>query len=217
MLVSIAVICAAYLIGSIPFGLLAGKLRGVDIRTRGSGNVGATNAYRTLGPAVGIVVFALDVAKGALPTLLAMNLSRLAPPLSGPATDTWHSVVLVLTGMAVIAGHNWSLYLGFQGGKGVATGAGVLLVLFPLFTAVLLIVWIIVVATTRYVSAGSIVISALFPVLVVAFHHGNVVYVVFSLAAAAVVLFRHRSNIGRLLAGTEPRIWSSTQGESGSG
>lgn len=202
MLVGVSIIIAAYLIGSIPVGLLVGKaLFRVDIRALGSGNLGATNAYRILGPVPGIAVFAVDVAKGAAPVLVALR-------LSGGPVDAMHSGILVLTGMAAIAGHNWSLYLGFKGGKGVSTAGGVLLVLFPVITGILFIIWLAVLFTIRYVSLASIVISLAFPALVIAFYRHNPVYIAFSVVAAAVVIFKHRSNIGRMLGGMEPRIWS---------
>lgn len=200
MLVRIGLVIASYLVGSTPVGLLVGKFFfGADIRTKGSGNLGATNAYRVLGPIAGLAVFALDVAKGAVPVLVALG-------VSGPPTDVSHSVALVAVGMAAIAGHNWSIYLGFSGGKGVATAAGVLVVLFPAVTGILTVVWIVAVLTTGYVSVASIAISGLFPLLVIVFCRQNPVYVAFSVVAAAVVLFRHRSNIGRLLQGTEPKV-----------
>lgn len=202
MLVGLALIIFAYLVGSIPVGLLVGKVfRGIDIRERGSGNVGATNAYRVLGPVAGVAVFAADVAKGALPVWIALQV------VGGPISEA-RAAVLVLTGMAAIAGHNWSLYLGFQGGKGVSTAAGVLLVLFPITTLILLVIWVVVVAVTRYISVASIVISIAFPLLTLALNGDSAPYLAFSLVAAAVVVFKHRSNIGRVLAGTEPRVWS---------
>ncbi|RJQ54362.1 MAG: glycerol-3-phosphate 1-O-acyltransferase [Actinobacteria bacterium] len=207
MYLGLLIIAAAYLIGSMPIGLVVGlAFYGVDIREYGSGNLGATNAYRTLGPVGGIVVFAGDVAKGALPVLAAVA-------LVAPEPATLRSALLVLTGLAAIAGHNWSLYLRFRGGKGVSTAAGVLLVLFPFITAILFAIWVAVLVATRYVSLASMAIALTFPALVVILYHGNAIYVGFSLIASAVVLFKHRSNIGRLIGGTEPKIWSAKPGE----
>ncbi len=204
MLVSgLVMVIVAYLIGSVPVGLLLGRVCGIDIREHGSGNLGATNIYRSLGLAAGVAVFVLDAAKGALPVLAALML------FGGPS-EVARSTVLVLTGLAAIAGHNWSIYLGFQGGKGVSTGAGVLLVLFPAVTGVLFVVWVVVLLLSRYVSLASIVISLVFPVLVVLLNGSNGVYVAFSLVAAAVVIFKHRSNVGRILGGTEPKVWSTS-------
>ncbi len=195
------IIAAAYFIGAIPIGLLVGKtFYGIDIREQGSGNLGATNAYRALGPVGGAAVFIGDVAKGALP-VLAMKL------LVGGLADPLHSLLLVLTGLAAIAGHNWPVYLHFKGGKGVSTAAGVLVVLFPQITAILLVIWIVVLALTRYVSVASMTIAVVFPVLVLVFERQNYVYIGFSLIACLVVLFRHRTNFGRLLARCEPKMW----------
>jgi glycerol-3-phosphate acyltransferase PlsY len=203
----VGVVIAAYLLGSVPVGLIVGKLFfGKDIREQGSGNLGATNAYRALGPVAGVLVFVLDVGKGAVPVYVALR-------LWGPPTDPWSTLVLVTTGMAAIAGHNWPVYLKFKGGKGVSTAAGVLVVLFPYLTAVLAVVWIVTVLLTRYVSVGSIAIAVCFPILVGIFHGSNPVYVAFSVVAAAVVIFRHRSNIGRLLRGVEPRVLAGTSKE----
>lgn len=203
----VGVVIAAYLLGSVPVGLIVGKVFfGKDIRDEGSGNLGATNAYRALGPVAGVLVFVLDVAKGAAPVYVALR-------LWGQPTDPWSTLVLVMTGMAAIAGHNWPVYLKFRGGKGVSTAAGVLVVLFPYLTAALAVVWIVAVLLTRYVSVGSIAIALGFPVLVAIFYGSNRVYVAFSVVAAAVVIFRHRSNIGRLLRGVEPRVLAGTSKE----
>jgi len=202
-----AMIIAAYLVGSVPVGLIVGKVFfGKDIREQGSGNLGATNAYRALGRVAGVLVFLLDVAKGGVPVYVALS-------LFGAPTDPRSTLVLVLTGMAAIAGHNWPIYLKFRGGKGVSTAAGVLVVLFPYLTAALTVVWIVAVLLTRYVSVGSIAIALGFPVLVTIFYGSNRVYVAFSVVAAAVVIFRHRSNIGRLLRGVEPRVLAGTSKE----
>lgn len=207
MAARITFVIAAYLVGSIPVGLIVGKVAfGKDIRCEGSGNLGATNAYRTLGPVAGVFVFVLDVCKGALPVLAARS-------LYGPPAGQADCLLLVMIGMAAITGHNWPIYLKFKGGKGVATGAGVVLVLFPWITAILAGIWIAAVLVTRYVSVGSIAISVAFPVLVVLFYGSNVVYVGFSVVAAAVVIFKHRSNIGRLLRGTEPKVLSGASKE----
>ncbi len=203
----VGVVIAAYLLGSVPVGLIVGKLFfGKDIREQGSGNLGATNAYRALGPVAGVLVFVLDVGKGAAPVYVALR-------LWGSPTDPWSTLVLVMTGMAAIAGHNWPVYLKFRGGKGVSTAAGVLVVLFPYLTAGLAVVWMAAVLLTRYVSVGSIAIALGFPVLVTIFYGSNRVYVAFSVVAAAVVIFRHRSNIGRLLRGVEPRVLAGTSKE----
>ena len=212
MIKAIAVIILAYLIGSIPFGLVIGKIGyKKDIRRHGSGNLGATNTFRVLGPFAGAIVLILDISKG----LLAIGLANLLFPetptlIQHPQNvDPWQSAIVVLAGMAVICGHNWSLYLKFSGGKGVATGAGVLIMLVPTIVLFLLIAWGIMLALTRYVSLSSIVVAAAFPVLMFMFFPDNIPYILFSFVSSFVVIFKHRSNIRRLLAGQENRIGKS--------
>ena len=183
----------SYLLGSIPNGLWLGRLLwGVDLREYGSHNIGATNAWRTLGKGPGFLVFLLDAAKGALAVWLGAA-------LIGTAAGE------ILCGILAIVGHSCSLFLRFKGGKGVATGLGVILMLMPGPTAVVFCVWLAIVAATRYVSLGSIVAAALVPVMAVVFGYSTP-YVIFGLLAAALVIVRHHANIGRLLNGTESKI-----------
>jgi glycerol-3-phosphate acyltransferase PlsY len=202
---------AAYLAGSIPFGVLIAALHGVDLRKSGSGNVGATNVGRTLGRGWGILCFALDVAQGLGPTLLtgwllgAIGSSRTPSPVQQGA---W-----LATGAASVFGHVFSLFLRFRGGKGVATSLGVVLGIFPYFTWPGLVVfgaWILVTFVSRYVSAGSIAAAALFAPVFALFHLGEIralwPLAVFAAIIAALILVRHASNIRRLLAGTENKI-----------
>ncbi|WP_258359024.1 glycerol-3-phosphate 1-O-acyltransferase PlsY [Moorella sulfitireducens (nom. illeg.)] len=182
----------AYLLGSLPTAFIVGRyIYGFDIRRRGSGNVGATNALRTMGTIPGLVVLAVDALKG----MIAVWLGQL---IGGP----W---LAALTAMAAIAGHNWSIFLKFQGGRGVATAAGAVMVMAPvaLFWAVL--VWVIIVIFSRYVSLGSITAAALAPFLVFFFHRPWP-YILFTFAGAALIIYRHRPNIKRLLAGTEHKL-----------
>jgi glycerol-3-phosphate acyltransferase PlsY len=185
-------ILLGYLSGSIPFGYLVAKWRGIDIRKTGSGNIGATNITRNLGWGAGIAVFALDFFKGAAPTLLA--LSYLKDPLQ-----------IVLVGLAAIAGHSFSIFLKGKGGKGAATGLGVLCVIAPdilLFTAILAAILIF---TTRYVSVGSILGAVAVAALM--FILGKPLpYALVSLLAAALITIRHIPNIQRLMSGTERKI-----------
>lgn len=202
-------IVGGYLIGAIPFGYLIARARGVNIFEHGSGNIGATNVGRVLGRRVGILVFVLDFAKGAVPaavgTVVASRLGDLSP-LSA-ATG-------VLTGLAAILGHMFSPYLGFRGGKGVATGAGVVAVLLPLPTVGALITWIGVLCGARNVALASI-IAALglctfyFGLTPEPFADRHLATTAFCLVAAALVVVRHRDNIKRLLQGSEPRITES--------
>lgn len=191
----------AYLIGSVPIGFMVGKARGIDLRTMGSGNIGATNVYRAFGFRVAIIVFLLDVSKGfvgaaVLPTLWTPD----APSL------TW---VRIICGVAAIAGSIASVFMKFKGGKGVATAVGVFLGLEPVSTIIGLAIWTALFLKYRYVSLGSILGASALPVLIAIFNrNGLLSYPVFylSLLVAMLVIVRHRSNIGRLLKGTENRI-----------
>ena len=183
----------SYLLGSIPNGLwLCRALWHVDLRQHGSHNIGATNAWRTLGKGPGFLVFFLDMLKGLLAVWLGEML--VGTPL-----------VMILCGVLAIVGHSLSLFLSFHGGKGVATGLGVILMLMPKVTVIVFLVWLLLVLATRYVSLGSIVASALVPVLALVFGY-PALYVAFGVLAAALIIVRHRSNITRLLNGTENRI-----------
>ncbi|WP_027718749.1 glycerol-3-phosphate 1-O-acyltransferase PlsY [Desulfovirgula thermocuniculi] len=181
----------SYLIGSIPVGYLLGRMKGVDIRLHGSGNIGATNVWRTLGPAAGVTALVLDVAKGLVPVLLGKS--------------TGGDALALLCGLAAIAGHSWSVFLGFRGGKIIATSLGVFLALSPVAALLALGIWLAVVVLSGYVSLGSIVAAASMPFLMLALRQPWS-YVLFSLVAAAVAVYKHVPNIRRLLAGTEPKI-----------
>jgi len=200
-LLGLGLVLLAYLAGSVSPGVILGRaFRGIDLREHGSGNPGTTNAFRVLGTRLGLLVFAVDLLKGFLLVLLARY-------LAGP----W---VTVLVAMAAILGHNWSLFLRGRGGKGVATGAGVVLAMMPLTLALLLAVFFAVFAVTRYVSLASISATALFPVLAVAFGQPDA-YVAFSVAGAALVIAAHHANIRRLLRGEERRAVLPRRGRRG--
>lgn len=187
------IILVGYLIGSIPNGLIIGKtLSGVDLRQFGSKNIGATNAYRILGPWPALLVFVTDAAKGVGGVYFGHFL--LDTPLA-----------LLCGGIAAIAGHNWSIFLGFKGGRGVATGLGVIAVLVPKITAIVFIVWAIIVGLTRYVSLASIVAAALVPIFMWLFSE-RAEYLLFGILAALFVIARHKPNIQRLLKGEELKI-----------
>jgi glycerol-3-phosphate acyltransferase PlsY len=197
-------ILLAYLLGSIPFGLVVGRLaKGVDVREHGSGNIGFTNVYRVAGPYAGFTVLALDAGKG----FLAVRLPQLiyTDPVRVPA-DAW---VVVACALVVILGHNWSIFLGFTGGKGIATGLGSVLAFTPGVALGVLAVWGVVVAATRYVSLGSVVAVGLYPPAVAIVYSGNIAYLVFGLVGASAVIFKHRSNLRRLMEGTERRVGRS--------
>jgi glycerol-3-phosphate acyltransferase PlsY len=186
---------AAYFLGSIPTGFLWGKARGIDIRTVGSGNIGATNVMRAIGKAPGIIVLILDAAKGFLPVFFA-------PRLFPDVDRTWLQIVSCIS---VIAGHNWTCWLRFKGGKGIATSAGALLAVLPVPLLCGVVVWGLVFATFRYVSLASISAAVAVPVatwLIVK----DPTLGIFTSVLGAVAIYKHKSNIERLLAGTENRV-----------
>jgi glycerol-3-phosphate acyltransferase PlsY len=185
----------AYLIGSIPFGYLIVRWqKGIDVRSTGSGGTGATNVSRSLGLAGFVAVFILDVGKGTLAVLLAARLTGGDP--------RW----IALSSVAAILGHCFPVWLKFRGGKGVATGVGVFLALAPLQVAVVLVIFAIVVAVWRYVSLGSIVATAAFPLLVYYMKHAPLPIVLGAAGSALIIISMHHANIGRLLAGTESKL-----------
>jgi glycerol-3-phosphate acyltransferase PlsY len=189
-------------LGGIPFALIAGRvLKGIDIRSEGSGNLGATNAFRVLGPGAGIAVLIADGAKGAAAVILA---KALMAGVSGPVGF----VVPVLCAPVAMAGHTWTIFAGFRGGKGVAAGAGAFLALAPLATGVVIAVWAMLFAITGYVSVGSIAAAAAFPpaVYLTARGQDKAVLLGVSVIAAVLVLLRHVPNMKRLAAGTENKL-----------
>ena len=192
-------IVIAYLVGGIPFGFLLVKLtRGTDVRESGSGNIGATNVLRTSGPAVGVATLLLDIAKGYLAVWLAAELTGRAPE--------WTS----LAALAVMAGHAYPVFLKFQGGKAVATFVGAFAYLTPLPLAAVLLLFIAVVAATRYISAASILAAAAFPFGVWMILHPPVQVTAAAFIAGAFIVYRHKSNWARLRAGVENRFsWGS--------
>lgn len=194
-------ILAAFAAGSIPWGLLLTKwVAGVDVRTIGSGNVGATNVSRALGRKWFFVVFALDAAKGALPVIFF-------PALAGHPGAEW---LRVACGLAAVLGHVFNPFLAFKGGKGVATAAGVILALEWLPALAALGVFLVVLAIFRYVSLASICAAvALAPLTYLLGPSAEVV--VFSVLAASVVVLRHRANLGRIANGSEPRIFAKKE------
>jgi glycerol-3-phosphate acyltransferase PlsY len=191
---------AFYLVGSVPTGYLLGRSRGLDIRQHGSGNIGATNVWRVLGRNWGLVAFASDFLKGFLPLYLLRKLSF-------PDDSSWMvSLLLVLCGLAAIIGHNYTPWLGFKGGKGIATSAGVMAALMPPVLAVALSLWIIATLMTRTVSIGSLLAAVVLPPAAAWFYPGEWVYFGLATLAGGLAVWRHRANIQRLLAGTESRI-----------
>lgn len=201
-----------YLVGSVPFGYLVGRARGVDIRTQGSGNIGATNVFRVLGKGYGIGVFVLDSLKGVLPVVYAGALYQ----MTGGAAVASGAGISLLAGLAAIIGHNYTWWLGFKGGKGVATSAGALLALMPLAMVCCLIVWAGVFFLTRYVSLASIAAALALPAIVwilatIGVAAFDPFLLLFTVLLAFLAVWRHRSNIKRLMDGTEHRMGSSNK------
>ena len=202
---------AAYFLGSVPTGFLVAQARGVDIRTVGSGNIGATNVLRTLGKPAGIFVLLMDALKGWLAVVL---LPRVVLPVLGAGSDTTTGdVVAIIGGLCVILGHNYTCWLHFKGGKGIATSAGVLLALVPVALASALSLWIIVFTLTRYVSLASIAASAALPFASWAGGESRIKALVTG-AMGALAIYKHKENIRRLLNGTEPRFQRKAKEES---
>lgn len=205
-------ILASYLIGSIPFSLIIAKAHGRDLRAIGSGNIGATNLSRAVGRKWGYVCFFLDCLKGFMPMLIAGE-------LLGEAAGSGLLLLWLSVGCASIIGHIFPVYLGFKGGKGVATSFGVALGLWPYYTicaVVAVLVWLLVVLATRYISLGSMAASVVFPVtfvILIWMKSAWSLTELWPLLAAAtciplMVILRHRANIKRLTAGTESKVFS---------
>ncbi|MBE0446589.1 MAG: glycerol-3-phosphate 1-O-acyltransferase PlsY [Actinobacteria bacterium] len=195
---ALAFTALAYILGSIPFGLVIGRVfYRIDIRKFGSGNIGATNCYRTLGATAGLAVLAADLSKSLIPVLAVKAVLGGNPDIV--------PIVSVIVGLAGIIGHSYSIFLGFSGGKGIATALGLIIALWPWVAPILIGIWVLIVALTRYVSLASIIAAVVLPVLVYVLHP-NIVYVVFSIAVAIVIVYRHRSNISRLIAGEELKV-----------
>jgi acyl phosphate:glycerol-3-phosphate acyltransferase len=195
----LAVPIAAYLLGSIPFGLLLGKLFGArDVRQEGSGNIGATNVARVAGPAAGILTLLLDAGKGALAVMLAARLTS--------ESALW----MMVAGFCALLGHCFPIWLKFHGGKGVATAAGMFLVLCPIAFLGAIILFVLVVIYWRFVSLASISAAAAMPLLVYFFWapgHAPPYAVIFgTLAAALLIIYKHDGNIQRLVQGDEPKF-----------
>jgi len=204
MIMFIVVLAGSYLLGSIPFGYLIGRIAGIDIRKLGSCNIGATNVVRVLGKRYGYAVFLLDFFKGFGAVKLSMLLAMRSPPdLSSP------ELFGIIAAVSSIVGHSYPPWLKFKGGKGVATSAGALLALTAVGGLIWFGIWIVIFWLTRYVSVASITAALLLPVVILVISWRNQsakVIFYFSVCAAAVVIWRHRSNLSRLMHGTEPRF-----------
>lgn len=199
------ILCAfSYLLGAIPFGYLAGRfLKGIDIRKYGSGNLGATNVYRTVGKISGIMVLLLDIGKGLLAVILAGYLV-----LDNLIINK--ELILIIAGLCAVVGHNWPIYLKFKGGKGVATSVGVFIGLAPLAMLICLGLFVVIVAIWRYISLGSIVIACCLPLLMYHYNYGTYL-LIFSILVGIFIILRHISNIKRLISGTENKFGQKGQ------
>jgi glycerol-3-phosphate acyltransferase PlsY len=202
----------AYLLGSVPTGFLVAKARGIDIRTVGSGNIGATNVFRYLGKPAGIFVLLVDALKGwvAAYVLVIVALQVFFPtPVTGVfarmGPETFQDSVRVTAGIGAILGHNFTCWLHFKGGKGIATSAGVLIALVWPSLLIILAVWIVIFVLTRYVSLASVCASAMLP-FAAWFTHETSAMIGVTAAMGTLAIYKHRGNIKRLLNGTENRI-----------
>lgn len=189
------IIILSYLVGSIPFGVLVSRYKGIDVQKSGSGNIGATNVFRTVGKGAAAITLACDLLKGLLALLLAKYFLQ----------EPW----IALSGIAVILGHIFSVFLKFKGGKGVATAFGVLLVYSPVVAAIVILMWAVVAYMFGYSSLGAIFTFLVLPVIML-FLKMDKFKIIFSLIVAIIILFRHTENIARLLKGTETKIGEKT-------
>lgn len=192
---AIAIWIGCYLLGSINTGDIVASIKKVNLRNQGSGNVGATNAFRTMGSLSGAIVLIGDVLKG----VIAVKLGKLIPIYHGfdPA---------IISGILVIAGHNWPIFANFRGGKGIATSLGAMIALTPLSLIVVFPVWLVIFLCFGYVSLASIIAAVFYPVGVYFFEQADPYKIAFSIFIAVMALYRHRSNFKRLATGEEHRI-----------
>jgi acyl phosphate:glycerol-3-phosphate acyltransferase len=188
-----ALVAASYLLGSVPFGYLLARARGIDIRATGSGNIGATNVSRSLGKKLGVVVLVFDALKGALPILAVRGLGL---------DQSVNAFVLTACGIAAICGHCFPVWLGFRGGKGVATSFGVFLAVDPLSMGLCMALFAALYAIVRIVSVGSLAAALSLPVLMWVLDRPDEALAL-ALASSVIIVIKHRANIGRLLRGEE--------------
>jgi glycerol-3-phosphate acyltransferase PlsY len=216
----------AFLFGSIPFGLLIAKAKGIDIRQHGSGNIGATNVFRIVGKKYGIGCLLLDALKGFIPVLIAISVIQfegMKNPMSVNALSQYAhhfsmptaQIFQVLTGLCAVLGHNYTPWAGFKGGKGIATSAGVFVALMPAAILIMIVIWLLVFLISRYVSMASIIAAAALPLVTLwgSWFHGkiqngtwNKPLFFFTVILAVMAIWKHRSNIVRLRNGTEHRF-----------
>jgi glycerol-3-phosphate acyltransferase PlsY len=205
MLIFAAVALASYFLGSIPAGYLAGRIAGIDIRHAGSGNIGATNVTRVLGKRYGYPVFIVDFLKGLMAVTMSILIEKRAQPLSVPT-----ELIGIIAAISCVIGHSFPVWLSFKGGKGVATSMGALFGLMPFVALIAVAVWVITFEMTRYVSVASMTAALAVPISILILmplkQTSGTALLYFSISLAALVIFRHRSNLSRLVRGTEPRF-----------
>ena len=205
MLVFSAVALVSYLLGSIPAGYLAGRIAGIDIRHAGSGNIGATNVTRVLGKRYGYPVFVVDFLKGLMAVSISILVEKRVQPVLVPT-----ELPGIVAAISCVIGHSFPVWLSFKGGKGVATSMGALFGLVPFVALIGVAVWVITFEMTRYVSVASMTAALAVPISILILmplkQTGGAVLLYFSICLAALVIFRHRSNLSRLVRGTEPRF-----------
>ena len=205
MLIFAAVALASYFLGSIPAGYLAGRIAGIDIRHAGSGNIGATNVTRVLGKRYGYPVFIVDFLKGLMAVTMSILIEKRAQPLSVPT-----ELIGIIAAISCVIGHSFPVWLSFKGGKGVATSMGALFGLMPFVALIAVAVWVITFEMTRYVSVASMTAALAVPISILILmplkQTSGTALLYFSISIAALVIFRHRSNLSRLVRGTEPRF-----------
>jgi glycerol-3-phosphate acyltransferase PlsY len=205
MLTSLGVVIGSYLLGSIPAGYLAGRIAGVDIRNIGSGNIGATNVMRVLGRGYGYSVFTIDFLKGLAAVRMSIFVSRHTQTAATPT-----ELIGIAAAVSCVIGHVFPVWLQFKGGKGVATSAGALFGLMPVAALIGGLIWIVIFQVTRYVSVASITAAIVLPMVIFVMMYlgqaATAALFYFSVCLAAVVIFRHRSNLSRLMRGTESRF-----------
>jgi acyl phosphate:glycerol-3-phosphate acyltransferase len=205
MLTLAAIAMVSYLLGSIPAGYLVGQMAGIDIRKAGSGNIGATNVTRVLGKRYGYPVFIVDFLKGFAAVGMSIMIAKRAQPASVPS-----ELFGVVGAVACVLGHSFPVWLGFKGGKGVAASAGALFGLTPFVALIAVAVWLVIFYLTRYVSVASMTAALAVPIAILSMtflgQTRGTALLYFSICLAAVVIVRHRSNLSRLVRGTEPRF-----------
>ena len=205
MAVFLAKLLVAYLLGSLSGSLLIGRLRGIDIRKSGSGNAGGTNALRVAGWRFALGVIVIDVGKGALAALLGLY------PIAGTSDTPFETIAVgVACSVAAVIGHCWPVFFGFRGGKGAGTAVGSVLVLAPLLAGLMFLLWLVIIASTRFVGLATVIAGLGFPVFVLlagrfGYPQPGVMFA-FSIVIAVLIVFTHRSNLLRLWRGQEPRL-----------